>query len=488
MREKINIVWFKRDLRLSDHAPLKEAELDENPTLLLYVFEPMLIGCGQYNDRHWRFVYESIKDMNSNLQEHNLKIHVAYGDIFEVFEELNTCYEIECVFSHEETGVDLTFQRDIKFRKWCDKQNIQWFEYPTNAIHRGLKNRDGWKLKWEGRIKSVPIQNELTHLIEPDREPQFTSRDLPESWLKRDKHFQEGGSQNAKETLESFLNERAQYYGASISKPGDSRSGCSRLSAYLAWGNISLREAHHYWRKVYKDSPFKKDLRSFESRLNWHCHFIQKFESEPEIENQNFNKGYDDIRTEINENFIEAWKTGNTGYPLVDACMRAVTKTGYLNFRMRAMLVSFLTHHLWQDWRTGAQHLGKQFLDFEPGIHYPQFQMQAGSIGINTIRIYNPVKQSVEHDPNGIFIKEFVEELKSVPVNFIHEPWRMTDMEQEMYNCVVGRDYPNPIVDIKETYRFASSQLWSKKGDYLVKEENERIKGIHIKTRKSYQL
>ncbi|MDZ7756530.1 MAG: FAD-binding domain-containing protein [Rhodohalobacter sp.] len=174
-------------------------------------------------------------------------------------------------------------------------------------------------------------------------------------------------------------------------------------------------------------------------------------------------------RSGMMRNF-EAWRTGQTGFPMVDACMRSVNATGYLNFRMRAMLVSFLTHHLWLDWPKGSLHLAKQFLDFEPGIHYSQFQMQASTMGVNTIRIYNPVKQGYDHDPDGTFIREWVDELKGVPTELIHEPWKMSGMEQEMYECRIGVDYPEPIIpDIKESYKHASSVLWSKKGSKEVK-------------------
>lgn len=196
-------------------------------------------------------------------------------------------------------------------------------------------------------------------------------------------------------------------------------------------------------------------------------------------ENENINRGYDAIRDKWDEKKFDAWKTGNTGYPLVDACMRCVNTTGYLNFRMRAMVVSFLTHHLWLHWKKGADYLAKQFLDFEPGIHYPQFQMQAGTTGINTIRIYNPVKQAKDNDAEGDFVKKWVPELSELPIKFIIEPWLMTEAEQQMYGIRLGKDYPRPIVDIKTTYKEASSALYKMKGDKKVRAEASRILKKH---------
>jgi len=147
------------------------------------------------------------------------------------------------------------------------------------------------------------------------------------------------------------------------------------------------------------------------------------------------------------------------------------------------MLVSVLTHHLWQPWQAGARFLGRQFLDFEPGIHYSQFQMQAGTMGVNSVRIYNPVKQGYDHDPEGGFIRQGVPELRRAPTELIHEPWQMSAMEQQMYGVALGSDYPERLTDHKAAYNRANETLWSKKNDPKVKQENERILQKHVKSR-----
>jgi deoxyribodipyrimidine photo-lyase len=191
------------------------------------------------------------------------------------------------------------------------------------------------------------------------------------------------------------------------------------------------------------------------------------------------NKGFHRLKKEPNAVFVKAWQEGKTGYPLVDACMRCLVETGYLNFRMRAMTLSFFTHNLWQPWQDASPFLARQFLDFEPGIHYPQIQMQAGETGINMLRIYNPVKNSYAHDEAGIFIKKWIPELEHVPLAYIHEPWTMSLLEQQFCDTYIGKDYPAPIVDSKITQKFATDTLWKFKDDATVKADALRILKRH---------
>ena len=445
----INILWFKKDLRIDDNEALYES-LKNNDILPIYIFEIELWNQKTHSRRQWQFCKESVLDLRNSLKEKGQPLVIRTGNVIEIFEEISSKFNIMGIYSHQETGDWLTYKRDQKVKLWASNKKIIWKEYLQFSVFRGNINRDDWSKKWakntsrgliKGPLKINPIDFDAGAI--PDEKIFSFKKDECKGRLK-------GGRKKGLERMEYFFKEKLNSYSKDISSPEKSFDSCSRLSPYISWGCLSLKEIF-YQANLYKNN----NSRMLKSRLTWHCHFIQKLESEPELEFQDFHPYFQNIRTNKAE-LLVLWSQGNTGFPFIDACMRSLNFNGWINFRMRAMLMSFASYNLWLPWQDSGSELAKKFIDYEPGIHWNQCQMQSGTTSINTNRIYNPIKQGKDHDPKGRFIKKWVPELKKVTDTFIHEPWLLSKFNNEEYSKL---EYIKPIVDISKTSREAREKI-----------------------------
>ncbi len=474
------LVWFKRDLRLRDHAPLAAACRHAHATGL-FLFEPRWLDSPECDPQHLDFALASLAPLRQDLLARGLPLLVQVGDAVEVLDALWQRLRFTHLLSHEETGPGWSFLRDLEVAAWCRQRGVHWEEFPQTGVVRRLRDRRGWAGRWAQRMDQAEVPSAAgvwrpAPGVALDRLPSLASlgrgpnpRPLPPV-----------GEQAAWEGLQDFLGGRGRGYRRALSSPLTAEQGCSRISAQLAFGSLSMRCVHQATEAAIAraDPGLAHGLRGFASRLRWHCHFMQKLEDEPAVEWRNFAGVCDGLRSgddsaawrgqqqqpreappaaawgEAEQLRFEAWCAGRTGFPMVDACMRSLRATGWLNFRMRAMLVSFAAYQLWLHWRAPGLFLARQFLDFEPGIHWSQMQMQSGTTGINTLRIYSPAKQARDHDPQGEFVRRWLPELGTP-------------------------DYPAPIVDEPAALRHAKERLYGLRASPEARAEADRVQARH---------
>ena len=472
------VVWFKRDLRTLDHAPLVAAASLGEPVIPLYVIEDEYWQLPDTSGRQWAFIRDSLDDLDRQLRKAGSRLLVMRGSVIDTLKQLQARQDVKRVFCHQETGGHWTFERDKAVIGWCSENQVEFREWNQFGVVRRLGDRNVWDRAWtelmRQRLLEAPARIPEMKGIEGDASG-YDSRDftLPDSCPDR----QAGGSTRGEKLLTSFLDRRCVGYQYNISSPNTAVRACSRLSPHIAYGTVSLREIYQGAKATGNHRNTlprkKKSLTSFRSRLHWHCHFIQKLEDEPELEFRAMHREMEALKTGPNDSErLQRWQEGQTGWPLVDASMRALTHSGWINFRMRAMLMAIASYQLWLHWRDPALHLARMFTDFEPGIHYSQTQMQSGLTGINALRIYNPVLQSQKLDPDGEFIRRWIPELAGVPSEMIHTPWLMTPTQKERYG---GNTYISPVCAHEQAARVARKAVGDFRKQQVSKTETDRV-------------
>jgi deoxyribodipyrimidine photo-lyase len=477
MPSPVTILWFKRDLRVIDHPALTSVR---GPVVPLYVVEPEMWSHPDASARQWRFVAECLEELRRDLGRLGAPLVVRMGDAVAVLETLRAERPVARLVSHQETGLLWSWERDRRVAGWAAAHGIAWDEPVDGGVVRRLASRDGWAARRERFMRApmapTPVALEGTS-VEPGAIPD--ARDLGLAFDPCPGR-QKGGRAEAESILETFVHARGEGYQADMSSPVTGEAGCSRLSPHLAWGTMSRREADQAAAARAAEtrgdgSRWPKAMRSFRSRLAWHDHFTQKLEDFPELDRRTLHPAFEGMRPRVADmktvaETFDRYEKGQTGLPFVDACLRYARATGWLNFRMRAMVQCVASYHLWLDWRDSGPVLARLWTDYAPGIHWAQSQMQSGTTGINQLRIYNPVKQGRDQDPTGAFTRAWVPEVARLPDQLLQEPWRAD---------VPPRGYPPPIVDVAEAARAARDRVYAFRRQPGFRDEAARVVAQH---------
>ena len=441
------VVWHCRQLRTTDHPVLAYAEREYDRVLPMFVFDPTFYGAdGLACDARIRFMHESVADLAAQYADRSGALTLAHGDPIAVLRSLRDA-GWDIATTADPTG-RYGLRRDNAAAETCDVTFIDADGLVRDAAHsreNWSDNVEAWLTDEQATWDETAVK--LTHVDTPVSVDAIEARYgvAPEKTIER-----RGGTAAAWAAAESFADRLAAYPGR-ISAPSDARTGTSQLSPYLRFGCLSVRQVYQFIDEGCRDGRAKQ---MFVSRLYWNKHYNQKLADWPGWMETAVNPALEDLHAETHDpELVTAWKRGETGYPMVDASMRCLEGTGWLNFRMRAMCASFLCDLLQQPWKIGADWFYYHLLDADPAINYTQFQIQAGVDGTNMMRIYNPRKQVSDTDPDGEFITNWVPELADLPIEHLPRPEKTPLHVQDDCGVSIGDDYPYPIIEYEAARR-----------------------------------
>jgi deoxyribodipyrimidine photo-lyase len=432
-------VLLHRNLRFNDHRALAMACENHDKVVPTFVFDPSFYeGDGLACDARLRFLHECLQ---------NLDITLFCGNPVEMAQHVSG----EVYTLHEPTS------RYGK-RRNDDLREAGVTFVDGDPLRRDVSNtRDGWSDAVEEFLESEPYTVDETKLAAVESDVSVSEIEERFNVEPEKTNVPTGGRDAALDQLEAFVSE-PEYWG-NISEPTRER-GVSDLSTYLRFGCLSVREVY----QTAQNRLSGRHLSAFTSRLYWNLHYSQKLLDWSGWMNKALNPALREMGT-FDQNRWERMKSGETGYPMIDAAVRQLTKTGWLNFRNRAMLASFHSDLLNLPWKLGADWMYYHLIDADPAINYTQWQCQSSRVGVNMYRIYNPIKQVQDSDEAGDWIREWVPELFAFPKTYLHQPEKAPLSVQERVGVDVGRDYPRPVVEYEAARIRARNRYESREPD-----------------------
>ena len=463
----IQLVWYRRDLRVQDHAPLLRAAR-RGPVLPLFVVEPEPLRRPDLASRHWTFARDALRELRASLAALGQPLVVRTGPLAAVLNALHEVAPVAAIWTHEETGLATTAARLQAARDWTTARGIPYHELPQDGVIRGERGRNRWAPGWAARIgdTALPPPDALPPLpnVAPGTIPTHQALSLPPDDRPVAGPSASGGATAGKALLDTFLTARGAGYPAALDDPLRAPELSSRLGPHLAWGTLSPRQII----AATQSAEERADSSALVSRLRARDRALQRLHDTPHLASASPHPALDELRaTDLPDlrdgqdraDRLAAWRAGETGYPMIDAAMRQLRVTGWLPYPLRALIVAFATHALWLPWQRLDPFLAQQWLDYEPGVHLDQLQHHAGVGPAAPPRLPDPVAYGQAHDLAGAYVRRWLPALRDLPADYAHQPWLLPVDEQARLGCQIGRHYPAPIIDQEAVSRAARAAL-----------------------------
>ncbi len=448
-----SVVWLKDDFRTINN-PAISSLINEKKSgkKVIYIFDKDKYY-KQEAQRWW--LAKSLEVFQEKLQELNITLDIISGNAEKIIKNLVNNKKIDKIFWNKSCHLDENLT-ELNVKKILEENNIIFIEFNSNLLNpvEKVKKDDGTPFKvfthyWK-KAEKIYLENnqKIDERISSYSKKKKINKDIEaiypkKNWNRKFEKYWDPSEEKAIEILNNFIKNNIEYYATNRDIP--SLSGTSKLSPYLKFGQISV---HQIMNKCLMIKSKKIGFRKFINEIGWREFSHSLLHNFPEMEKNNLRKEFDKFNWIKNDEFLEKWKKGLTGYPIVDAGMRELYETGWMHNRVRMITASFLVKHLRIHWNEGEKYFRNSLLDFNIANNVSGWQWVAGT-GADAapyFRIFNPILQGEKFDPNGEYVTKWCPELKNVPIEFLHKPWEMPEQLQNQINFKLGHSYPLPIV------------------------------------------
>jgi deoxyribodipyrimidine photo-lyase len=449
---KTIIVWYRNDLRIYDHPALATAAQDADQVIPVFILNDDLLSGERASSNRNRFLLESLADLKQSLQGLGADLVIRHGKAMDELHKLAKETNAEAIyytadFSAYAIKRDKTLKTalSIDFRSFPGRLAVSSLDkLLTKAGNPHKVFTPFWK-NWQqiGRraVADVPAQLTMPTTLQIGDVPTI------ESLTKKaalSPNTLPGGETAGRQRLNSWLQDGlSEYHQGNNDMAADATS---RLSSYLHFGCLSARE-------IETMLPDNAGAAAWHRQLAWrefYHYIIFKF---PDNTTREFQERYRTLNWGSDAKLLQAWQDGQTGYPVVDAAMRQLREEGWMHNRARLIVGSFLTKDLWLDWRLGERYFMHMLIDGDQANNNGNWQWIT-SVGVDPApvfrRLYNPTTQQLNYDPTGAYVRRYVPELANVPDKYLSQPWTMPPELQQEVGCIIGTNYPAPIVDHKQ--------------------------------------